>query len=469
MKNRPRRPSSRTHTRRPPGAKDHPRPAVPSGSDGLVQVAPASVLAESTAAIARRVLTGVFEENRRADRLLASELRHRRDLAAPDARFVSSSVFSLFRWWGWIAPLRLPSTEEQLLLACLLDASSVHPVYRLWARQAGGNPAGLTALGDAPSWTARTEGFKRLLGGRPVSVDPWRLFPDWFRSVAPLPPGPGPAKARQVGLIQSLQTRPPLWVRAQGSEPEKVWDELRAQNVKVWVHRRLKEAARLDSEVDLYHLPAFTRGRLEIQDLASQAVAHVASPDPGERWWDACSGSGGKALHLASRMQGKGVVIATDLNEHRLKEAVRRARRSPFRNLSTKVWDGKHVVGKPGRYDGVLVDAPCSGLGTWRRNPEARWTLDSEAVPRLSALQSQLLQVASAGVKVGGCLVYSVCTFSHAETRDVLSQFLQSNPNYQLDPFLNPISGTETDGAVQIWPSEADQDAMFVARMVRTA
>ncbi|HEU5115459.1 MAG TPA: RsmB/NOP family class I SAM-dependent RNA methyltransferase, partial [Isosphaeraceae bacterium] len=327
----------------------------------------------------------------------------------------------------------------------------------------------LIALGDAPSWTARTEGFKRLVGGRPITVDPWRLFPDWFRSVAPLPPGPGAAKARQVALIESLQSRPPLWVRVQGAEPEKVWDELRSQNLKLWIHRRLTDAAKLDPDVDLYHLPAFEHGRLEVQDLASQAVAHIAQPDPGERWWDVCAGAGGKALHLAALMQGKGVVVASDPNEVRLKEAVRRARRSPFRNVSTKLWDGKHVVGKAGKYDGVLVDAPCSGLGTWRRNPESRWTLDADAVNRLSALQTQILQTASAGVKVGGALVYSVCTFTHAETRSVIDQFLQAHPGFQLDPFSSPLSGVETDGTLQIWPGESDHDAMFVARMIRTA
>ena len=211
------------------------------------------------------------------------------------------------------------------------------------------------------------------------------LFPDWFRSVAPLPPGPGAAKARQIGLIESLQTRSPLWVRAQGVEPDKLWDELRSQNVKTWVHRRLKDAARLDPDVDLYHLPAFEHGRLEVQDLASQAVAHVAQPDPGERWWDACAGAGGKALHLAALMQGKGVVIASDLNDGRLKEAVRRARRSPFRNISTKLWDGKHVVGKSGKYDGVLVDAPM--LRPRNLATEPRSSMDSRLRSRQPPLR----------------------------------------------------------------------------------
>src|SRR4029077_533347 len=96
-------------------------------------------------------------------------------------------------------------------------------------------------------------------------------------------------------------------------------------------------AAKLDQEAEVYHLPAFLRGALEIQDLASQAVALACDPDPGERWWDACAGPGGKAIHLAALMQGKGVVVATDPSEGRLREAARRARRSPYRNLTTKV------------------------------------------------------------------------------------------------------------------------------------
>jgi len=101
-------------------------------------------------------------------------------------------------------------------------------------------------------------------------------------------------------------------------------------------------------------------------------------------------------------MGGKGLVVATDVQAHRLKEAARRARRSPFRNLTTKPWDGKHVVGKSGTYHGVLVDAPCSAIGTWRRNPDARWTLDPAAVARLAELQAQILRAASAGVRPGG-------------------------------------------------------------------
>jgi 16S rRNA (cytosine967-C5)-methyltransferase len=300
-----------------------------------------------------------------------------------------------------------------------------------------------------------------------VTADPWRLFPPWLRENLPLPPGGGSPKARYVELLDALQKRPPLWVRAQGVDEKEVWAELAEGGLKPWVHRRVTTAAKLDSEADVHHLPLFQRGALEIQDLASQAVGAVCDPDPGERWWDACAGAGGKSLHLAALMKGKGLVVATDVNPVRLKEAVRRARRSPFRNITTKPWDGRHVAGKPRSFSGVLVDAPCSAIGTWRRNSDARWSIDRQAIPRLAQLQAELLAAASAGVRPGGTLVYSVCTLTPAETTGVVRGFLADHPDFQLDPFPHPLADSQTDGTVLIWPQDADSDAMFIARMVR--
>ena len=432
-------------------------------------MAPPDVLARSTAEIAGRVEEGVARDGLRSDRLLSSELRRRRDLAAPDHLFISRSVAALFRWRGWIEPLRFATIEERLLFSVILDRTTGHPVLRHWALAAGRDPSRCLPLGDAPNWPARAEGFKRVLGGQPVTADPWRLFPDWLRENLPLPPGGGSTKTRFVELLRALQTPAPLWLRSHKDDPETTWDELRSLGVKPWVHRRVGGAAKIEADVDVYHLPAFERGDLEIQDLASQAVGLVCDPDPGERWWDCCAGAGGKALHLAALMKGKGLVVATDVAERKLKEAVRRARRSPFRNLTTRPWDGKHVAGKAGSFDGVLVDAPCSGIGTWRRNPDARWTLDRHAIARLAELQSQVLHAGSAGVRKGGTLVYSVCTLSPAETTEVILAFLESHPHFQLDPFPHPLLGDSTDGRVQIWPQDADSDAMFVARMVRAS
>jgi 16S rRNA (cytosine967-C5)-methyltransferase len=432
-------------------------------------VAPLEVLAEATIDVALAAEEAVFHGRRRADRVIAQVLRGRRDLAAPDQRFIAQSVMALFRWHGWVEGLHAQRLEERLLLSWLLDAPLVHPVCRVWGRAIGRDAGRMVALGDAPSWTARAEGLKRWVDGRAVNADPWRLFPGWLRDHLPLPPGLGSPKTRLLALLDTLQKRPPLWVRAQGSNPDALWKELKASGLKPWVHRQLNAAAKLDPDSNVHHLPAFSRGELEIQDLASQAVALVCDPDPGERWWDACAGAGGKALHLAALMKGKGLVVATDAHEGRLKETIRRARRSPFRNITTKVWEGrgKHVAGKPKTFDGVLVDAPCSAIGTWRRNPDARWSLDPAAIPRLADVQLQLLQAASAGVKAGGTLVYAVCTLTPTETHHVVERFLASSPDFHLDPVPDPISAAKTTGTLLIWPQQADTDAMFVARMIR--
>jgi 16S rRNA (cytosine967-C5)-methyltransferase len=431
-------------------------------------VAPPEVLARATVEIAKAVEAAVYAGGKRADRELAVQLKRRRELGPSDGRQISAAVFALFRWRGWVEPLGDLDIAERLMLSLLLDEPQVPAIGRILARWSGWDAARLMPLGDAPDWKALSEGFRRLLGGHAVTADPWRLFPPFLRDHLPVPPGAQSVKFRHMELLQVLQRRPPLWVRVQGAEPDRVWKSLRELGVKPWVHRRVKEAAQVGPEVDVYHLAPFERGQLEIQDLASQAVGLVCDPDPGERWWDACTGAGGKALHLAAQMGGRGVVVATDRHEGRLKDAVRRARRSPFRNITTKVWDGTKVAGKPGSFDGVLVDAPCSGIGTWRRNPDARWSLDREAIPRLAAQQSALLEAASAGVRVGGTLVYSVCTVTPTETRLVVEGFLARHREFRLDPFPHPLGGEETDGTLLIWPQDGDSDAMYVARMVRT-
>ena len=467
---RPRRPSPgpapRPETAPPPG---RPEPAQAGPIRYATHVAPLDVLADSALRIALDVEHAVIEGGRRADRTVALALKTRRDLAAPDHRFVSEVAFALLRWRGWIEPMGLRQPAARVLLATLLDAPAVHPACRLWARNLGRDPERLVALGDAPSWTTKADGLRRLMEGHALTADPWRLFPPWLREVLPLPPGGAPAKAKFVELLRVLQSRPPLWVRAQGQDEAATWEELRNLGVKPWVHRKLGRAAKLEADVDIYHLAPFLRGHLEIQDLASQAVGLVCDPDPGERWWDACAGAGGKALHLAALMGGKGVVVATDVVEGKLKEAARRARRSPLRNISTKPWDGKYVPGKAGSFDGVLVDAPCTAIGTWRRNPDARWSIRREAVDELAAIQANILHHAAAGVRPGGTLAYSVCTLTPAETQGVVRGFLDTHPGFRLDPFPHPFDDAPTDGTLQIWPQDADCDAMFLARMIRTA
>ena len=181
-------------------------------------------------------------------------------------------------------------------------------------------------------------------------------------------------------------------------------------------------AARLPADTDLSAFEAYRSGHLTIHDISSQAVALACDPDPGERWWDVNADNGLHALHLAALMKGKGLVVATFDQERRRKAIALKLRSSPYHNITTRVWDGRHVAGKAATYDGVLVDAISSGIGTWRRNPDLRWTTFAEQIPELAAQQLHWLDIAGAAVKPGGTLVYTVATVTQSETTGVVER-----------------------------------------------
>jgi 16S rRNA (cytosine967-C5)-methyltransferase len=231
----------------------------------------------------------------------------------------------------------------------------------------------------------------------------------------------------------------------------------------------MPSAAKLPTGTDLSALEAFKAGRLVAQDIASQAVAVACDPDRGDRWWDVIGEGGHHALHLAALMEGKGVVVSTFDQPRRRHQATVWLRRGTFHNVSTRLWDGRHVAGKPGSYDGVLVDAACSGVGGWRRHPDARWCVSAAEIPALAARQLQLLKTASAGVRPGGTLLYTVATVTRSETVGVVSAFLESHPDFQAEEFPHPLEDTAAAGSLQLWPQIHDGDARFIARFVRTS
>jgi 16S rRNA (cytosine967-C5)-methyltransferase len=426
-------------------------------------------LAQLTASAAPGVLRSVLGSGMRLEPALAEALRSQRDLRRDDRRLVTRCLAALLRYWGWIEPLRLVRIEEQLLLAGLLEFGDLHPILQVWARKIGRDPYRLFTAGDAPNWTARAEGLKRWMEHRPVTADPWLLFPAWLREQLPIPPGEAPAKVRRLAFLFSLQTRWPLWVGVRGGSEKAVWSELRDAGIKPWIHRQLTTAAKLDPDADLVGVRAYREGELVIEDLASQALGKVCDPDPGERWWDVCGGLGQHALHLGALMHNKGTVIATFDHEKRRHETAVRLRRGKFRNIAAKVWDGRHPPGKAGSFDGVLVDAPCSAVGSWRRHPEVRWIVKKDELTNYVRDQEMLLDKASTAVRPGGTLVYSVATVTLCETVNVVTAFLASHPEFRLDPFPHPLEELTCPGTLQVWPHLHDTETRFIARMVRRA
>lgn len=284
------------------------------------------------------------------------------------------------------------------------------------------------------------------------------IDPAWEPALRARAAASGWSEADLREFVAQQTTRPPMWLRL--NRPAKR-DEVLAQLETDYDVDLDGDALAVIGPRGIYDLDCWKNGDIEIQDRASQEVGRVLAPKPGETVWDACAGGGGKTLQLAALMQGRGAVHASDIRANMLEEVSRRAKRADLHNVRTFTWDGEAApvlskeVQKRNGYDAVLVDAPCTASGTWRRNPDARYRYTQPG--DLPALQLKLLSVAAQAVRPGGRLVYSTCSFRVEENEQVVSAFLAANPAYTL--------GTQAmHGCPQI-----DADAMFVAKLVRRA
>jgi 16S rRNA (cytosine967-C5)-methyltransferase len=218
-------------------------------------------------------------------------------------------------------------------------------------------------------------------------------------------------------------------------------------------------------------LPAFRAGRFAYQGEASQLVTLLLGLRPGARVLDACAAPGGKALQAAASAGAGGRVVALDVQPAGARRIVESAARLGLDTVDVAVADARRPPLR-GPFDAVLADAPCSGLGTLRRHPELRWRRAPEDLPRLAALQRELLDGVAPLVAAGGVLVYAVCTPLGAETDDVVADFLASNRDFALEPaapFLPAAARhlVTAGGALRTWPHRDDLDAFFAVRLRR--
>lgn len=420
-----------------------------------------------------------------ADRCLKDAFYLNRQLGARDRRLISETLFALLRWWGWLSRLAPPAfsqaweqdtpltrpTEPGEWLPCLAAAwlleprLELPPAARAWMTELGWNETRRHPLDPDATLSQRAARLAEVcpeIFPQPPAVD--ALIPAWTGAML------GPEGAVHLDRLTSwMQRRPPVWLRAQIADLNWLQRQLQNDGLPTSRHPALPSALRLDAAVqtNLRGLETFRHGDFEIQDLASQAVALICAPKPGEQWWDACAGGGGKTLHLAWLMQGKGSVVASDIRAHKLAELKLRARRAEFPNIRYKEWKGKAMPTFRRRFAGVLVDTPCSCSGTWRRNPDARWTTAPHELAEFAILQQQLLSHAADAVAPGGTLVYSTCSMFPAENQDIVQAFLAASPDFQLVPFHCPVTGRDCDGMNQVWAWEGDCDTMFTAKMRR--
>ncbi len=364
-----------------------------------------------------------------ADFVLRREIGTDPDLDSVEKRALTGAVFAFFRWFAWLDTT--DALPRRVLAA--LDLQK-----RFDADPAAIKPEALAAL----------------------ALPPWALASLDF-----------PSPEARLAYLRQLQRPPSLWIRPQREFAASIARALRHTAPADFGSPSLgfrpadstpaPTALRYTGPSDLFKAEEFKKGLFEIQDLASQIVGHACAPLPTETWWDACCGEGGKTLHLSDLMDNKGVIWATDRHTGRLATLRKRAGRAQAFNYRAVTWNGGPFLPTKTKFDGILVDAPCSGVGTWQRNPHARWTLTETDIRELFAIQLQLLENTHKALKPGGRLVYAVCTITRQETTEVVRAFSAAHP--ELEPItLLGQTAPAADGLF-LWPHELDANGMFLA------
>jgi 16S rRNA (cytosine967-C5)-methyltransferase len=350
-----------------------------------------------------------------ADAALRAELAANRRLRPDERRAVTRAVFAYYRWLQWLD--QRESLQNQVAAA------------QAWQTRFDKNPASIKpetlAERAVPVWLreefAPSADYLRQLQREPAL---------WLRTRT----GQTAAVARALGDCAAAAPKVPGFeFRVSSLEPGTPNPKPGTRNSELGTSF-LATALRYSGSRDLFHTEAFQTGLFEIQDLASQLVGHACAPQPGQTWWDACAGEGGKTLHLADLMQNKGLVWATDRSVRRLTLLQRRTARAQVFNYRSAAWDGSAQLPTKTKFDGILVDAPCSGVGTWQRNPHARWTTMPADVRELAVIQRTLLEHVAPALKPGGRLLYAVCTLTRSETTDIVEAFTAAHPEFEPSP-----------------------------------
>jgi len=243
----------------------------------------------------------------------------------------------------------------------------------------------------------------------------------------------------------------------------------KSQNISVSRLPHLPQALRLNGSTGaIQNLPGYNEGWWTIQDSSAQLVTHLLDPQPGETIIDVCAAPGGKTTHSAELMQDTGTIYACDKTANRLKRLKENADRLQMKSIQIHTGDSRHFPEFINLADRVLLDAPCSGIGTLHRRADARWHHTPENIQTQSQLQSELLANAATFVKSGGVLVYATCTIHPLENEQIVRSFLDSNPHWQIEPpTIDLPVQPSPEGWVKVWPHRNQMDGFFMVRLKR--
>jgi 16S rRNA (cytosine967-C5)-methyltransferase len=352
----------------------------------------------------------IFNEGEYADKVVARALKKDKRWGSHDRKFVAETIYEIVRWkrlYVEIAEVREP-----------FDRDNIWRIFAVWAVLRGYN---------LPDWKYFEETPVRRIKGRFDELTKTRKFkesiPDWMDELG----------VKELGetiwtkelAAQNEQAKVILRVNKLKTTKEKLRALLMDLNIATEFHADYPDALILTERANVFLTDAFKDGLFEVQDASSQLVAYFLDVKPGMRVVDTCAGAGGKTLHLASLMENKGQLIAMDLYESKLKQLKIRAKRNGAFNIEPRVIESTKTIKKlHEKADRVLIDAPCSGLGVLKRNPDSKWKLQPEFIENIKKIQAEVLENYSKIVKPGGKLVYATCSVLPSENQEQIQHFL---------------------------------------------
>ena len=387
----------------------------------------------------------IFNQDHYADKVIERTLKRDKRWGSKDRAFIASTTYELVRY----KRLYLEIAEEKTPLS----REGFFRVLAVWAT--------LRGL-ELPDWPEFEQVPSRKIKGRFDALRHERAIkesiPDWLDTLGEQAFG---AKKWEAEL-KALNTEAEVILRANTLRisRDELANYLNKEGIESTPVKGVDEALILSERANVFQLKGFKDGWFEVQDASSQKVAPFLDVHPGQRVIDACAGAGGKALHLSALMENKGQLIALDVFDHKLKTLKLRARRAGAHNIETRTIDSSKVIKKLHRSaDRVLIDAPCTGLGVLRRNPDAKWKIDAQFLERVVQTQKEILTSYAQMVKPEGKLVYATCSILPQENEQQVPYFLASEEG-QAFKLVNQQ---------HLYPSTDQYDGFFMALFEREA
>jgi len=420
------------------------------------------------------ILEQIDATPRPADALASAYFRARRYIGSKDRGAVSTQLYKVLRHHArlewWLEKYKMPPSARGRYLTYLFLVEKMTGKELLGLFDGHKFSPALLSI-EEEKYLGHLKGHTLLHPSMPANVV--GECPAWAAESL---------KARFGGRLQdeleALLTPAPLDLRINPLKTtrEEAFKQLKKLGLKVEETRYAPLGLRVKERPSLASIALLKEGAIEIQDEGSQLVALAVAPRPGERVVDFCAGAGGKTLALSALMENKGRIVACDVLANRLKRSGERFRRAGLHNIETKPLTSERdpwVKHHKEKYDRVLVDAPCSGSGTWRRNPDSRWRTLGPGLEALLPLQASILDSASRLVRPGGRLVYATCSLLPEENERQIERFLDNHPDFQLLPIKEAV-GTlaklpETGEYLSLSPAVHKTDGFFAAAMVRAA